>query len=247
MITIIWPPFVYCYNFIMKNILFTLLFCITTVFNCFSQAEVYIGDVSGPPMKEKQYTNVEGSPYFINQWEKGIVSLTNGKQYSGLLLKYDEYAGELNFRYGTGEPMKFVESINFFIINHYDTTSRNHIQYKFISLYIDNKKDFLQSYSWSDKDELKFLVKRKANMYTTQVYNSATKISTFEKNYTYFMQKGNIITKIKLNEKELFSYLPLKSDEEKLKKYIKEKKLKISKEEDFSKAISYINSIYMKQ
>ena len=231
----------------MKNISLVLFFSFTIVSNCFSQAEIYIGDISGPPVKEKQYTNVEGSPYFVNQWEKGIVSLTNGKQYAGLLLKYDEYAEELNFRYGTGEPMKFVEDINFFIINHYDTTSRDHIQYKFISLYISGKKEFLQSYSWSDKDELKFLVKRKVNMYTTQVYNSATKTSTFEKNYTYFIQKKNIITKIKLNEKELFSLLPSKSEEEKLKEYIKENKLKISKEEGFSQAVSYINSLYIKR
>ncbi len=228
----------------MKKFSFVIFFpLLLASYYCFAQAEVYMGDISGPPLKEKQYTDIVGSPYFIDQWEKGMVSLVNGKQYSGLLLKYDEFADELNFKYGSGEPMKFVEDVDFFIINHFDTGTLSHIQYKFVSIYLNNRKEFLQSYSWSEKDELKFLIKRKKSMYTTQLYNSATKTNTFENSYSFFVQKKNVLTKIKLNEKELFSFLTSKSQEVGLRDYVKKNALKISKPDDFAKAILYINSL----
>ncbi|GAA4397091.1 hypothetical protein GCM10023187_05970 [Nibrella viscosa] len=53
------------------------------------------GDNNLMPTVDTRYEGLQGTPYFIPNWSKGQVDLTNGKQYTNVPLKFDAYRQSL--------------------------------------------------------------------------------------------------------------------------------------------------------
>src|ERR1043165_2921333 len=62
--------------------------------------------VGGTPFSLAKYANVtEGTPYFRDQWMKGIAIVKNGDQYNNQLLKLDLISNELHYLDSSGQEM----------------------------------------------------------------------------------------------------------------------------------------------
>src|SRR5690242_18272578 len=60
--------------------------------------------VGGTPFSMAKYANVtEGSPYFNDEWMKGVVIIKSGDQYGNQLLKLDLISNELHYLDSMGQ------------------------------------------------------------------------------------------------------------------------------------------------
>ena len=63
----------------------------------FAQAQ-FMQDINGRVVTEQTYTDVEGSPYLFEEFNKGIVTMVKDNQvHDGVPMRYDAYKDELEY------------------------------------------------------------------------------------------------------------------------------------------------------
>jgi hypothetical protein len=59
---------------------------------------VFLTDVNGQVLRANKYVDVQGSPYLNEAWKVGTVTAANSKSYPNLKVRYDVFAGELEYQ-----------------------------------------------------------------------------------------------------------------------------------------------------
>lgn len=184
----------------------------------------FLQDLSGRPIFENSETDVEGSPYLRKEWSAGVVTAkSNRKSYEIAKLRYDAYKDELEydqaghlFRLGAAEIVEFSTG---------DGTFRS----GFPAINDLTKKNFYQVLY--DGGNVKLLKRIYVIIQTEKPYNSATTTKRFLQETTLYLLKNNVeMVKLKKDKKSLLEALTNKQSE--LEAFIKDQKLKFSKDED---------------
>lgn len=217
----------------MKNLLFLLFFL---SYGAKAQYEILpFGDVIRTPIKEKKYTDVEGSPYLIDKWSKGKVTLKNGKRYQYDSLRYDLMEDKLVF-VDAGKMMHFAEPVAEFEINNGKTG--NTLIYKNGLPAVDalSTSSFFQIIN---RDKVGLY--KKVNKYITESkqYGSAVVNKTFNTTYSYYSLKNGIFSKIVPNKKSILALFEDKENQ--LNEYLKNQKVDFKSDADLEKIFTYLN------
>ncbi|WP_316734807.1 hypothetical protein [Pedobacter aquatilis] len=185
----------------MKNLLFLLLFL---SFGAKAQSEVLpFGDVIRTPVREKKYTDVDGSPYLIEKWSKGKVTLKNGKHYQYDSLRYDLMDDKLIF-VDNGKMMHFAEPVSRFDLK--DAKNEKLLSYKngFPPVDALNSDSYFQIIS---NDKIGLYKRVNKSITESKQYGSAVVNKTFNTTSSYYSLKNGIFSKIALNKKSIFSFI----------------------------------------
>ena len=212
----------------MKTIIASLLgiICLTTVV----QAQ-FMQDINGRVVTEQTYTNVEGSPYMIEDFNKGILTMAKGNQvYDGIPMRYDAYKDELEYE-KDGKHYRLGPEITSFSIPTGDALYEFQRDFPAVGDLTENS--FYQVLYDGTTKLLKHYGKR---MREEKAYNSATATKRFDGTEQLFVLKGGKMNPIKKNDKK--ELLSLLSDEKNLMNYIiKEEQLDFKSEKDMVKLL----------
>jgi hypothetical protein len=184
--------------------------------------------------------NIEGSPYFYENWMPGEAVLSDGKTYKNLLLKYDELSGSLIFKYKMADTaLAFaIPAVGF---RFYSLAGKNLPGYIYFKNGFDridgaNTNTFYQVLSDGDTELLKITTKR---IVKTQEFGSPVVKGHVEGKASYYIAKNKKLVRVKNDNKAVLAVLSDK--EEKIKQYIADNKLDVKNDSDFAAVINYYN------
>jgi len=201
-----------------------------TSFVSVAQAQ-FMQDINGRVVTEMTYTDVEGSPYLIEEFHKGILTTAKGnKVYDGIPMRYDAYKDELEYE-KEGKRYRLGPEIISFSIPTGDALYEFQRDFPAVDGLTENS--FYQVLHDGNTKLLKHYGKR---MREEKAYNSATATKRFDGTEQLFVLKGGRMNPVKKNDKK--ELLSLLSDEKNLMNYIiKEEQLNFKSERDMVKLL----------
>ena len=200
--------------------------------------------VGGTPFSMAKYANVtEGSPYFKDQWMKGVAILKSGDQYNNQLLKLDLISNELHYLDSSGQEMITTEKVVEIALK--DTLSGKQYQFVYSSA-IDVPKSEKPVNGWYElltMGTADLFCRHQKEIEQTRPYGSATYDEAIKTNNIYFIAYNESFYRIK-KIKDIPDILGDKRTE--LINYINNKDLSGKSESDYSSLIDYYNSLHRK-
>ena len=100
---------------------YLLFIALTAVTQSFSQARsggtsMFIEDIAGKPMLNLLTKSMEGTPFLIEEWNSGTVTMKDGRIAEALYLRFDAYNNKLYFK-RKEEQLEFVDPVAEFTLN----------------------------------------------------------------------------------------------------------------------------------
>jgi hypothetical protein len=180
---------------------------------------------------------VEGSPFFIDQWNKGYISTREGKKLRDVTLRLNLVDQQLHYlkdgiEYVTDQPLKEV------LIE--DEKSGNLYIFRsgFPSVQYGNSKTFYQALAEGEV----LLLKHIRKMITENTpFGSATTQQTIRNAEHYYISKKGSMIKIRKDRQSILNALEDKKDP--LEKFINQNRLNLRTEEDMIKLVNYYNAL----
>lgn len=188
------------------------------------------GDVlGGTPLAGQSYMNVKGTPYLLENWEKGSVTLASGRKFENLDLKFDQVINQVIFQDVDGSMKAFSQPIIAFTIG---KEARVHQFYRGLDGVFYEKLLNGKVILWK---------KNRKTFIDEKPYGSATIQRNVLNNNTYYVGELTQLTKIKTDKKSILELLSDKAPV--IDTYLKKEKLNPKNESDLVKAILYYNSL----
>ncbi|QCR24217.1 hypothetical protein [Pontibacter sp. SGAir0037] len=227
------------YKFIFKLAL-TLLVSNIFYLNVHAQIAI-VGDVQGRPAVTRSFTDIQGSAYLYDSWEKGKVKMMNGTIHDNMELMYDQVNDELIFKGLSNQPQTFLHPVHEFTIS---KVVNNHVveERKFRKGFspVDGANNMATYEVLAEGNTL--LLKRTAKVVFEDLpYGSSTKVKTIRENTHYYIAVADKLVKIKNDKKSVLQVLNSKSTE--IDRFIKENKINFKDDADLSKLIAYYNTL----
>lgn len=202
-----------------------------------SYAQAVLPDRTGQPLTTKSYTNLEGSPFLVNDWLNGMVKLGNGNTFKDVPLKYNELEDVLCFKSSKGEELMFAVPVQEFTL---PVLKNGNLQQRhFRNGYTGgNPKAFYEVLS----DGGVQLLKRSSKVIQEdKEYNSATVNQKIIESIKYYLLVADKMISLKKDKKFILNALGNK--QEQLEAYITSNNLNLKDDNDLAKLINYYNSI----
>ena len=219
----------------MKNISIIILVLIS--FSVKAQPTSQLFQASdGKLLGAKKYGNIEGSPYLLNDWNKGSFKTVSGKQMNNADLKYDIAEDLLVFKGTDNEPMFLSEKVVSFTIES-PNGPRN-----FVNGFPKNDKINEKSYLEEIESGKISLYKRyTVSIIDSKGYGSNAVSTLFNQNSTYYILKDKNLIKFTPTKNNVFALNEAKENE--ISTYIKVQKIDFKKDSDLKKLFEYINTL----
>lgn len=184
----------------------------------------------------EKYSEVKGTPYFIDKWLEGSVTVEKGT-YKKLFIKYDVLEQELLFSKDDASYF-FADPVISFVLKPNPADSTTYLR-------------FIKGLSANGLKENQFaivLAEGKASFYRSDIKKSSDLndinrgvVKQFSTSTRYYIKKDGVTTLVKLNKDEI---LPLLKDKEAaLQTFIDAGKINLKKEGDIAKLIAYYNTL----
>lgn len=209
-----------------------ILFCTNTIF---AQNVVY--DMNGRGYKPKSYSEIEGDPYLLKDWSKGVVKFANNTIINGIDLKFDQIDGVLLYKDAKGETMEVADPVLEFKIGEPlpGFTMQRLFRTGFKPVGNNTEKTFYEVLS---DGNVKFIKRAFKTIIEEKEYNSPTNVKKIVEKVNYYVVKtdGTLIP-VSKNEKAILAAIGDKNTE--LTAYIKANKLNLKNDADILKVFEY--------
>lgn len=199
-----------------------------------AQMVLLMNPETGKVFEVSRYADMNGSPFFQEEWIQGDVQVVSGK-YSGLYLKYDAYDQKLYFE-KQGLAYAFREPVIAFTLM--PTTGDSSTYKHFIK--------GLVAEGLRPDQFLQVLVEGKLTLYRSAVklladVNEINRgvVKTFTTSIRYYLRNKEGMQLVKLSEKALLPFLSEQA--EAVKAYISKNSLNLKQEKDVIALLRYAN------
>lgn len=224
-------------NTIKKTMLLSSLLLSLGATRSFSQA---VSDITGKNYRIKLPTEVTGTPYFSDDFAKGIIKLKSGKIINGLNLKYYLMDDLVLYKDSRDSIMEVAEPIAEFKLESTTPETKYHLFRSGFNKSNGNTENSF--YEILSDGNVKFI--KKDVKYTKEFseYNSKTTVKSIEDKITYYVVKAdNTPIIINKTEKSILNALGNKQTE--LSDFIRVKKLNLKRDGDILKVFEYYQSL----
>jgi len=185
-----------------------------------------VTQVNGNAFKVDKYNDIEGSPYYFENWIPGSVYSFTGEVLENLPLNYNKHTGSFEYK----KDLYTLIKLNSYEYNRVEVNNLN------------EKNVFLNFSKFDENHYLKLLfesndfsvLKKEYSVIKEEelgFYNSGSSRSKFVNKIKYFIFKDEKLIEFNPKAKEISKIL----NSNQVKKTIKSNKLKIKKEEDLIK------------
>jgi len=225
-------------NMIKKTLLISTLLLSFGTSQIFAQA---VSDVNGRNYRVKSSSDIKGSPYFTDNFIKGILKLKNGKEINGLALKYDLMDDLVLYKDAKDSIMEVAEPIAEFKLESVNEPAIPYHLFRSGFNKVNGNTDN-SFYEVLSDGNVKFIRKNIKYIKEFTEYNAKTSDKSIEDKITYYIVKpDNTPIPVSKNEKSILNVLDNKKDE--LSAFIKSNKLSLKKDADILKVFEYYQSI----
>ncbi len=185
--------------------------------------------IGGTPLTGQAYMNVKGSPYLLENWEKGSVTVASGKKFENLDLKFDQVINQVIFQDADGNMKAFSQPIVAF------TIGKDASEHLF--------KRGLDGIFYEQLVEGKVTLWKKNHktIIDEKPYGSASIQRNVLNNNTYYVGEIAQLTRIKNDRKSILELLSDKAAE--VEAYMKKEKLNTKTESDLIRIFFYYNGL----
>lgn len=185
----------------------------------------------------KENDEVDGSPYLLDDWSSAYLTDIYGDTISGLKINID---GEFNKVIAQIAEDKYM-SINKNNYRYLDIQLEDGYQKRYENLAPYRNPDFYEIVYAGDKLSLykKQLAIKRRNNPSRNSYAQVNYLYRYASKTEYLILKNEELIPVKRKEKDILKAIDLKD----LKTYIKENKLKVSKDEDLKTIFKRANEI----
>jgi hypothetical protein len=199
--------------------------------------------VNGTPFVNVKFVAlVEGTPYYKDEWSKGVLVSETGQQYKNLSLKLDLYENVIHYMDEKGVEMVTVSPIQEVVLTDILGNNTRFIRASSLKAPLDSKSQWLH-WLYSGTTSLYKLYDKK--FYEQRPYNSATTEQHIKTSEKYLVLNNNVFLEIK-KLKDAPSVLAGKKAE--LEEFLKTKDDKNAPMDDrFVALIEYYNSLLKEQ
>lgn len=194
-----------------------------------AQIAVSADPVGGTPMTGQVYMNVKGSPYLLEDWQKGSVTIASRKKFENLNLMFDQVANQVIFKDADGVIKSFNQPIVAFSIGEGS------------KIYNFEKAADGLFYEKLVSGKLNLWKKNKKSIIDEKPYGSATVQRNVLNNTTYYVGELAQLTKIKNDKKSVVQIMSDRASD--VEEYIKEQKLNPKNEADLFRIFLYYNGL----
>jgi len=193
----------------------------------------------GMPLRSRNYVNLKGSPYFVNDWSKGVIKQSNGQSIKDIEVKYDQLQDELIFKDVNGQELGFAVPVIEFKIDYVVNGLAKS------SLFRNGFEPFrgsteLSYYEVLYNGQLKLAKKNAKRVEEYREYNSATITKSIIERTKYYYYTANKLFEFNADNKSIMAAFGESATP--LLEYIKENKLNLKKEEDLIKVFSFYST-----
>ena len=194
--------------------------------------------VGGEPVMNAKFTKlVEGSPYFKDDWMKGMVMINGGQEFAGVYFKLDLYDNEVHFKNQSGAELVATTTIKKLTL--FDSTTQE--VYNFINgLFIIANNKLTGWYQTLADGKVSLFKQYKKQLREDRPYGSATFEQSIFTSSLYFVLVNGDFKEVK-KLKDLPGILSDKKDL--VSQYIKTNNLSGKTDEDFVNVINYFNGL----
>jgi len=208
----------------------------------FNNANELMTDISGKPIYLKVEYNVEGTPFYPDEYYKADIFIRKGKAYTGVYIKFNVQENLVLFKLPDGTELSAAVPIQRI---RFTDTSRGMIMYNIVfesGFPAVDKQNEETHYQVMDSGRAMLLKHHGVRFMDQKKYGQASITRIFEQTEAYYMRLPD--GTMKKIEKGPGAFLSLFNDKKaEIKKYIEENKLKCRKEDDWKKVIAYYNSL----
>lgn len=196
--------------------------------------QIVLQDIDGKPLSRNQFTDIDGSPFLLDDWLPAAIYFQSGGVLTDFKVKYDVINDALVFLDKDGNLNNFKDRVKSF---KFVKGGKNYVfdtQFPAIDGHSDQSY-----YQVLSTGKIQLLKKYNKVILEPQNYNSANiakKIQDVVNLYVYNVDDKSIV---KLKQQESFLAEKLKIEATELKRYLKENKLNIKKDEDLIKLFAF--------
>lgn len=210
-----------------KLLIFSCCAWVTT----FAQAQIAISSdvIGGTPLTGQSYTNIKGTPFLLETWELGTVTMASGKKFENVSLMFDQVANMVIFRDADGSSKTFSQPVAAFFIK------------KDADVYNFERGADGVFYQRLVTGKSTLWKKNHKSLIDEKPYGSATVQRNILNNTTYYTGELTKLTKIKTDKKSILSLFGDKASE--VEAYIKKNKLGTKEDLDLIRIFDYYNSL----
>ncbi len=196
-----------------------------------AQAQIAISNdiIGGTPLTGQSYTNVQGSPFLLETWELGTVTMASGKKFENINLMYDQIAGMVIFKDRDGSSKSFNQPIASFFIK------------KGTDIYNFERGLDGVFYERLLTGKINLWKKNRKSIIDEKPYGSATVHRNILNNITYYVGDVSQLTKIKTDKKSILASFGDKASD--VEAYMKKEKLNTKTESDLVRVFLYYNGL----
>ena len=224
----------------MKQIFRALTFLTLLISTANAQEFFRLKESMGMPLRSRSYSDLKGSPYFLDTWNKGIVMQVNGQSFKDVELKYDQLEDELIFKDQQGRELGFAVPVKEFKINYAFEGSPKSALFRngFEPFKGSTEKNY---YEILYDGPVKLAKKNVKHIEQYREYNSAITTKSVIERVKYYFYTTNKLTEFKRDVKSIQLAFGEKSTP--VLKYIEENKLDLKKDSDLTKVFSFFSTI----
>lgn len=190
----------------------------------------------GRVLGAKKYDKVEGSPYLIENWNKGSFKTASGKKMENADLKYDIAEDLLVFKGSDNEPMFLSERVSSFTIESPNGPRTFVNGFKPVDKL--NEKSYLEEIAVGNISLYKRFT---VSIIDSKGYGSNAVSALFTQNSNYYIKKGDVLTKFTPSKKNVIALVPSKTDQ--ISGYLIAEKTDFKKDADLKKIFDFINTL----
>ncbi|AZQ62327.1 hypothetical protein EI427_08770 [Flammeovirga pectinis] len=187
----------------------------------------------------KKTQTFKGSPFYIDEWEVGHVTLIDGSSFTNVLIKFNVYSNEL----WSMKDEKNVIVVNKKEVRSFGWKSENEGELLFEQIKIENKKQYAEVIFKDDKFQLYKIRKKKFNKKddsTSNSYSEAKDEFAWQKPQLFLVSDGKV-KQVSSKEKEFYAIFGDKKSE--VHKFAKSNKLKTKNKSDLEEIFAFYRTL----
>jgi len=215
-------------RYILILFLFPLAFNLSAQPTLAREADQFMSDVSGRPIRPQQKYNVEGSMFFPESYSNATIISPTGKVYKNVKAKINLMDNVLMFMDSSKAEFEAIVPIQKIVFDFPAIT--------FINPKPDSSKVLYQQL---DSGKATLLKKITVTYNDQSSYGTGILTRVFEQKESYFIQVNSDLAPLDRSSKSVLKALSDKSNE--IDAYIQKESLKPKKEEELVKIIHYYN------
>ena len=198
-------------------------------------------DLKGEPLLAGNAIYEDGSPFYSTDFQRGTLTLNNGKKYADILVKLNLLNDKIHYQLQDGKTERVTSAEVVRDVSFIDTEQKDTVHFRSGYPAI-SKNDLKTFYQVLADGKMQLLKQMKRIFIEEKNFNSATITRRFDTEKGYYIYTSGQIKKLKRTKSGV---LELIAGEKKIKveQFILDNRLMVKVDSDFAKIISYCNSL----